>query len=206
MKRPDEMTSFEYLKEHLYDAVINGLYEREFREVKKLVFEMKTFSSFTQFLKKIGKRKNIKIKEEAVISLIRIYQCRKELRPSIGVVLVMVLWKRLVRIAPGEWFDDAYYQLFIQAETFDTDEPNIIERDIIGRLMECIRKEIRAQKCAGGAIEETDDYAEITEENEQEESEAETRNDLNRFISFCDEWWKEYARNGDEETEAADTE
>jgi hypothetical protein len=193
VRRPDELNSFEYLKTHLYDGAINGKYEREFREVRKFVFEMKRFSSFVKFLKETGKRKNIKTKEEVVTSLIRIYQCRKELRPSIGVVMVMVLWRRLVRLAPGEWFDDAYYQLFVEAETFDTNEPEVIDR-----LMETIRKKMHGGKCSTAAMDEADDYDDV---EINEESEEEIKKDSRRFSSFCDDWWEEYARNGDEECE-----
>lgn len=153
MKKPDELTSYEYLKRHLWERAINGRpartdgrsggYEREFREVKKRVFEVKKFSSFKEFIKAISQRENAKMKESVVADLLMIYQKCEDLRQSVGIVLVMVLWQELSKLAPGAWFDEAYYWLFVEAEQIDLVEPDVIER-----LMEIIRKRMRRQKHA----------------------------------------------------------
>jgi hypothetical protein len=192
MKRADEMNTVEYLKRHLRDRVMKGKYEYDFNIVKDFVLEMQKFSTFKEFIETVRMKENIKMKETVIADLIRIYQKRMDLRQSIGVVLLMVLWGRLIRLAPGEWFDDAYYWLFVEAETFNPDEPDVIEH-----LMETIRGRIRVEKCSDTTIDETNDY----DDEPEDESEEEIKKDSESFLSFCSDWWSEYMRSGDEATD-----
>jgi hypothetical protein len=140
-KRPDELGSFEYLNEHLNEKVLKGGYKKEFRIVKAHIPYFKEFRSFRDLLEATKKDSCYTLKEEATRQLVELFQNRWDLRPSTGVVLVMVLWGRLVKIAPGGWFDSGVYWLLEEALCINPDDPGIVDS-----LIAVVRKKVHGKR------------------------------------------------------------
>jgi len=140
-KLAEEQDPFEYLDEHLRGKVLAGGYKQEFRVVRSHLPILKEFRSFRKMLDIIGKETMRDLKEDVVREVVRLHQDRWDLHPSTGVVLIMVLWSRLHKVAPGGWFDDGVYWLLEEAELANPDEPGMIDS-----LMEVVRKRIRGKK------------------------------------------------------------
>jgi hypothetical protein len=140
VKRPDELNAREYLYQHLNDKVLKGGYRKEFRIVKENIPEFAQFKSFRHLLENTTQESLCNIKEMAVREVVELYQREEDLRPASGVVLIMVLWGRLYRVAHGEWFDDGVYWLLEEAQCINTDEPDLIES-----LMAIVRKKMHGK-------------------------------------------------------------
>lgn len=140
-KTAQEQSCFEYLSEHLKERILDGKHEKDFLIARAHTPALKDFRSFKELLETLQKESMSDVKDETVRQLVQAYQEKWHLRPSIGVVVIAVLWERLRRVAYGEWFDDGVYWLFEEALLANTDEPGIIES-----LMETIKREKRNKK------------------------------------------------------------
>jgi len=136
----ESQSPFEFLSEHLKKRVAQGGYEKEFQMVRQHIPLLSEFDSFVRFLKDIGSEKAYDFREKVVREVVTLYQDRWDLRPSTGVVLIMIVWGRLTRLAPGEWFDDGVYALLEEAELINRDEPELVEG-----LMEAVRRKLRGR-------------------------------------------------------------
>jgi len=150
-RHPDELSSFEYLNEHLKEEVLQGGYESEFQIVKANILACRSlgdgrsvfneFKSFKHLLETTTQESLCNIKETVVREVVELYQRREDLRPSSGVVLIMVLWGRLAKIAPGEWFDDGVYWLLEEAQLINADDPGIVDS-----LIAVVRKKMHGKR------------------------------------------------------------
>jgi hypothetical protein len=148
VKRPDELNAREYLYQHLNDKVLKGPpdgraggYRKEFRIVKKNIPAFSEFRSFRHLLETTTQESLCNIKEMAVREVVELYQREEDLRPASGIVLVMLLWERLAKIAPGDRFDSAVYWLFEEAQYINYDNPGIAES-----LIAVVRKKMHGRE------------------------------------------------------------
>jgi len=162
-RRPDELGSLEYLNEHLKEKVFNGGYEKEFQIVKANIPGFREFLSFKDLIETTKKESCYNIKEEITRQLVELFQRHWDLRPSTGVVLVMILWGRLVRIAPGGWFDSGVYWLMEEALCINPDNPEIVDS-----LIAVVRQKIHGHRF----YKENDHYNERIREAKDDETES----------------------------------
>lgn len=140
-KPAEEQTTLEYLNEHLKERVLEGKHEKDFLITRAHISILKDFHSFKELLETTKEESMCDVKETIVRELVKLYQDKWYLRQSTGIVLLMVLWGRLARLAPGEWFDDGVYWLFEEAALVNAEELGIIES-----LMEVVRKKAHSSK------------------------------------------------------------
>jgi len=105
-KRPDELTSWEYLKIHLYDKP--HLYETSFQKIRPFVKGLKKFRTLAKWLKG-GKPGWTKVK--------KLDRLHPELRPEIVEILMFALWEDLTEVyGMGDGFADSYWELIMELE------------------------------------------------------------------------------------------
>jgi hypothetical protein len=78
----------------------------------------------------------------------------------------MVLWGRLVKIAPGEWFDDGAYWLLEEAQLINADDPGIVDS-----LITVVRKKMHGKKFYSGNTSKEKFLRERVVELEEDEEE-----------------------------------
>jgi hypothetical protein len=177
VRRPDELNAFEYLYEHLKEKVLKGGYRKEFLIVKENILayakasagrpEFAQFKSFRHLLETTKKESLRNIKEMAVREVVELYQRKEDLRPASGVVLVMLLWGRLVKIAPGDWFDNAVYWLLEEAQCINPDNPGIVDD-----LIAVVKKKMHGKRFYSNRPDEKKYFKNWLERLEDDEEEA----------------------------------
>jgi hypothetical protein len=105
--KPDEMTSFEYLTEHLYQRAQQGEFEMEFEASKTCVSVLKPFSTLQDLIQSVEQTPSIK--EQVVLEIKLAWRANYEIRPDIGIVLLLTIWQDM----PQTKLEDFYYDLFL---------------------------------------------------------------------------------------------
>ncbi|MFH1231034.1 MAG: hypothetical protein V1709_06000 [Planctomycetota bacterium] len=136
MKHPDEYTSYEYMKEQLYDKP--HLYEKSFQTIRPYVLNLQNFESLKHLISFTsafgetspsrpdgrgspeaagGQSRNKKIRLRLKSDLITMDKTHRWLRPEIVEILMFILWDDLVEnYGTGERFSESYWDLINEME------------------------------------------------------------------------------------------
>ena len=104
---PAEMTTFEYLDEHLYQVALRGGYQEEFNQVKEHLEALKGFSSAGELMQ--ATRKNGSLRKQMVKELKELWRSNNQLRPASGAILMLAMWVN----APAA-SEDYWYKFFVR--------------------------------------------------------------------------------------------
>jgi hypothetical protein len=108
-RHPEEMTTYEYLDEHLYQRALKGSYQKEFNEVRERVDSLKRYKNAREFMKEMWKHRNLRIR--TVKELERLWKDDYDFRPTTGAILMLALWHSSMLAGENFW-----YRLFVRME------------------------------------------------------------------------------------------
>lgn len=141
VKMADEVNSFEYLSEHLYQRALKGGFEAEFNQLKSLLPYLNQFERLIDLIELV-QTGDEKLVNYLLTDLVRLYRTRKDLRPAIVVIVIIILWPDLTNIyeelpeRPGydERFADIYWHLFQRMKWLALERDVNIRAEIIRDL------------------------------------------------------------------------
>ncbi|MDI6733385.1 MAG: hypothetical protein QME51_04590 [Planctomycetota bacterium] len=114
-KSPDEVNSFEFLSEHLYQQAKQGGFEAEFTQLKELLPYLNQFERLTDLLKLV-EGKDEELVNYLLADLIRLYRIRKDLRPAIVIIIIHILWTDLTKLyeelPPRKCYDERFADIY----------------------------------------------------------------------------------------------
>jgi hypothetical protein len=115
-KHPDEVTSYEFLKEHLYDRPHSDRYENSFRELRPYLFKFRVFDSLAVMLDFL-KNQPPETRQLFKPDLFNLDKSKPWLRPAIVEMLMFILWDDLVlKYGRDEGFAEGYWDLMMALE------------------------------------------------------------------------------------------
>lgn len=165
-KQANEVNSYEYLSIHLYERATKGGFEAEFKQLKevlpylnpvrkpddksnnrvissneeviKLSNGVNQFERLTDLLKLV-EQGDQKLVNYLLTDLIRLYRTREELRPSVVVITILILWLDLSQIydelPPKQGYDerfaDIYWYLLKRVNQTNLEETVDIKSELI---------------------------------------------------------------------------
>lgn len=140
-KAPDEVNSFEYLSEHLWQRAKDGGFEAEFGQLKVVLPYLNQFERLTDLIRLI-KQGDEKLVNYLLTDLIRLYRTRQDLRPAIVIIIILILWSDLAAIYEelppikglDERFADIYWDLFHRLQGLKLNEADKTRSEIVIQL------------------------------------------------------------------------
>ncbi|MBI5780034.1 MAG: hypothetical protein HZA49_11360 [Planctomycetes bacterium] len=119
-KKPDEVNSYEFLYKHLYEMTKKGGFEAEFTQFKATLPYLKRFERLIDLMILIEKDR-ASIPDSLLDDLVKLYQSRRDPRPTVIILVMLMLWKDLEGIygrlpekkygGLDERFSDVYWHL-----------------------------------------------------------------------------------------------
>ena len=119
-KKPDEVNSYEFLLEHLYETTKERGFEAEFKQIKEVLPYLERFERLVDFMVVIEKEP-AKIPDNLLDDLVNLYQSRRDIRPATIIIIMLILWNELESICGrlpekkygglDERFADIYWHL-----------------------------------------------------------------------------------------------
>lgn len=107
-RKPDEVSSWEYLSEHLYEPVLKGRYELVFEACQFYIGSLCIYKDFKAYLQSVEDSPMIK---QSMLDCIKmVCQRHHEARPVMGILLLLTLWQDL----PTSRLEDFYYDLLTE--------------------------------------------------------------------------------------------
>jgi hypothetical protein len=133
----DEINSFEFLSEHLYEQAKRGGYNKEFNELKTILPYLNRFADLKEMISLVESGDN-KFRNHLMKNLIRLYQTRADLHPATIAISLIVLWIDLSNIYEAlpekqgydERFANVYWHFLVIAGKIAPIEENITEKVI----------------------------------------------------------------------------
>ncbi len=124
-RKPDEVDSFEYLSEHLYQRAKKGGFETEFTTLKTVLPYLNQFERLANLIGLI-EQGDKRLCNYLLNDLIRLYRSRKDLRPAVVIIIIVILWSDLTEIYEAlseraryeERFADIYWYLLERLKRF----------------------------------------------------------------------------------------
>lgn len=111
-RKPDEVSAWEYLNEHLWQRAWQGGFSEDFASLKAVLPSLRGFEHLTDLLKSLAEAGNRNGKEEVVHDLIKLYQKRFDLHPATITVLLLIFWDDLTeQYGRGDRFARSYWDL-----------------------------------------------------------------------------------------------
>jgi hypothetical protein len=101
-KHPAEITTFEFLNDHLYQVALRGGYQKEFNEVRERLVSLKRYKNVREFMKEIWKHRNLRIK--TVRELERLWKDDYDFRQSTGAILMLAMWRNAPLAGEDYWY------------------------------------------------------------------------------------------------------
>lgn len=103
MKRPDEINSWDFIKEHLYERARKGGFGAEFNMLKARMPNLKRFNLPVDLLRSGHHRTDTGL----VLEMVKVYRKEPALRPAGGTILLLIFWDALeLRYGHGDRFGD----------------------------------------------------------------------------------------------------
>ena len=102
-RHPEEMTTFEYLDEELFQSALKGSFQREFNLVKVRLPELERFATPKEFMHAV--RSDSQLRTKLIEALEKLWQADYDLRPASGIVLMLAQWVRAPAAGADYWFD-----------------------------------------------------------------------------------------------------
>lgn len=107
-RKPDEVSSWEYLCEHLYEPALKGRYEVVFEACQLYISALCIYKDFKDYLQTVEDSPTIK---QSVMDCIKmVCQRHYEARPVMAILLLLTLWTDL----PTSRLEDFYYDLLTE--------------------------------------------------------------------------------------------
>jgi len=133
----DEINSFEFLSEHLYEQAKRGGYNKEFNELKAPLPYLNCFADLKEMLSLVESGDN-KFRNKLMSDMIMLYQTRNDLHPATIAISLIVLWIDLSNIYEelpekqgyDERFANIYWHFLVIAGKIEPIEENITEKVI----------------------------------------------------------------------------
>ena len=100
-KNPDEMTTWEFLNDQLYQIALKGGYQKEFNEVKERLPSLNGYQNAGEFMKALWNDKPLR--EKIVLQLKRLWQDDYGFRQSSGLVLMLAMWRNAIGAGDDYW-------------------------------------------------------------------------------------------------------
>ena len=107
-RRPDEVSSWEYLCEHLYQKALKGGYQEEFATCKTHLPILAPFQNLKDFIQSVEANKSLR--EQVISDIKKLWLSHYDLRPALGTVLLLTMWQDL----PTSSLENFYYNLFVR--------------------------------------------------------------------------------------------
>jgi len=102
------MTTFAFLNEHPYQVALRGGYQEELEQVKDVLPTLQHFKSAGELLKTLGQ--DTELRTRAVSELEALWQNNYDLRPSTGIILMLIL-KVKAKFANADYWYDYFVKL-----------------------------------------------------------------------------------------------
>ena len=97
----DEMTTWEFMNEQLYQIALKGGHQKEFNEVKERLPSLNAFQNAGDFKKALWNDKPLR--EKIIPQLKRLWLEDYDFRQSSGLVLMLAMWRNAIGAGEDYW-------------------------------------------------------------------------------------------------------
>lgn len=96
-KLPDEVNSYEFLSEYLYQQARRGGFGQEFLQLKSALAYLNQFEHLAGLLDWIESGDRALV-DYLLSDLLRLYRTNRELRPAVVILVILIFWADLTEI------------------------------------------------------------------------------------------------------------